>query len=231
MVDSQAEAIAAGMTYLGYSVDGGATVVSTSAGMPADGLLLPDDVVIALNDVPVTSIDSLRQAVQDAGALNPVTLSVVRDGATIPVTLTPQSKDGKALLGLLGQTKYNYPFEVKIHLNDVGGPSAGLMFALGIIDQVTPENLTGGKNFAGTGTIDAAGNVGPIGGIRQKMYSALAAHAQYFLAPVDNCDEVLGNVPQGLQVFAVSTITEAVTVLNAVASGDQAAIKDLPTCR
>jgi PDZ domain-containing protein len=231
MVDSQAESIAAAMTYLGYSVEGGATVVSTSAGMPADGVLLPDDVVIALNDVPVSSIDTLRAAVQDAGASNPVSLTVIRDGTTIVTTLTPVSKDGTALIGLLGQTKYTYPFEVTIHLNDVGGPSAGLMFALGIIDKVTPEDMTGGKNFAGTGTIDAAGNVGPIGGIRQKMYSALAAEAPYFLAPRDNCDEVVGNVPQGLQVFAVATITEAVTAVSTAASGDAAAIGKLPTCR
>lgn len=231
MVDSQAESIAAAMTYLGYSVEGGAIVVSTSDGMPADGVLFPDDVVVALNDVPVSSIDTLRAAVQDAGSSNPVTLTVIRDGSTIFTTLTPVSKDGTALIGLLGQTKYSYPFEVTIHLNDVGGPSAGLMFALGIIDKVTPEDMTGGKNFAGTGTIDAAGNVGPIGGIRQKMYSALAADAPYFLAPLDNCDEVLGNVPQGLQVFAVATITEAVTAVSTVASGDEAAIGKLPTCR
>jgi PDZ domain-containing protein len=141
------------------------------------------------------------------------------------------TKDGTALIGVVGQTKYTYPFEVTINLNDVGGPSAGLMFALGIVDKVTPGEMTGGKNFAGTGTIDAAGNVGPIGGIRQKLYSALAAEAPYFLAPLDNCDEIVGNVPQGLQVFAVATMTEAVTAVSTVASGNEAAISELPTCR
>jgi PDZ domain-containing protein len=91
--------------------------------------------------------------------------------------------------------------------------------------------MTGGKNFAGTGTIDADGNVGPIGGIRQKLYSALAAEAPYFLAPLDNCDEIVGNVPQGLQVFAVATMTEAVTAVSTVASGNRAAISELPICR
>jgi len=230
MVDSQAESIAAAMTYLGYAVEGGATVVSTSDDMPADGVLLPGDTVVALNDVPVANIDALRSAVQNAGSSKPVTVSIIRDGTTVAATLTPVTKDGTALLGLLGQTNYTYPFEVTIHLNDVGGPSAGLMFALGIVDMVTSGDMTGGKNFAGTGTIDAAGNVGPIGGIRQKLYSALAADAPYFLAPLDNCDEVVGHVPQGLQVFAVATITEAVTAVSTVASGNAADISELPTC-
>lgn len=231
MVDSQGESVAAAMTYLGYTVEGGATVVSTSPGMPADGVLLPGDTVVALNDQPVLSIDELRAALQDAGSSQPADITLVRDGATIVTTLTPVMKDGTVLIGLVGQTKYTYPFEVTINLIDVGGPSAGLMFALGIVDKVTPGDMTGGKNFAGTGTIDAAGNVGPIGGIRQKLYSALVAEAPYFLAPRDNCDEIVGNVPQGLQVFAVATMTEAVTAVSTVASGDEAAISELPTCQ
>ena len=231
MVDSQGESIAAAMTYLGFTLETAAVVVSTSAGMPADGVVLPGDTVIALNDVPVSSIDELRSALQDAGSVNPVDITVIRDGATVVTTLTPVTKEGTTLIGLVGQTEYKYPFEVTISLNDVGGPSAGLMFALGIVDMVTPGGMTGGKNFAGTGTIDADGNVGPIGGIRQKLYSALAAQAPYFLAPLDNCDEVVGNVPEGLQVFAVATITEAVTAVSTVASGSDAAISELPTCR
>jgi PDZ domain-containing protein len=231
MVDSQGESVAAAMTYLGYTLETAAVVVSTSAGMPADGVLLPDDIVIALNDVPLSSIDELRSALQDAGSVNPVEITVIRDGATLVTTLSPVSDDGTTLIGLVGQTKYTYPFEVTINLNDVGGPSAGLMFALGIVDKVTPGEMTGGKNFAGTGTIDTAGNVGAIGGIRQKLYSALAAEAPYFLAPLGNCDEIVGNVPQGLQVFAVATITEAVTAVSTVASGNRVAISELPTCR
>ena len=231
MVDSQGESVAAAMTYLGYTLEASVVVVSTSAGMPADGVLLPDDTVIALNDVPVSSIDELRAALQDAGSVNPVDITVIRDGATFVTTLTPVTKEGTTLIGLVGQTEYKYPFEVTIYLNDVGGPSAGMMFALGIVDKVTPGEMTGGKNFAGTGTIDADGNVGPIGGIRQKLYSALAAEAPYFLAPLDNCDEIVGNVPQGLQVFAVATMTEAVTAVSTVASGNEAAISELPTCQ
>ena len=86
------------------------------------------------------------------------------------------------------------------------GPSAGLMFSLAIYDALTPGELTGGKNIAGTGTMDDDGTVGPIGGIRQKLIGARRAGADYFLAPADNCDEVVGNVPDGLQVVKVGDL-------------------------
>ena len=103
-----------------------------------------------------------------------------------------------------------------------------MMFALGIIDKLKEDSLTGGQNFAGTGTISAAGDVGPIGGIRQKMYGAVGAGADYFLAPEANCDEVTGHIPSGLEVFAVATLDDALDVLETVAaSGDTS---KLPTC-
>jgi PDZ domain-containing protein len=91
-----------------------------------------------------------------------------------------------------------------------------MMFALGIIDKLSPEDLTDGNHFAGTGTIDAQGNVGPIGGIQQKLYGAKKAGATYFLAPADNCPEVLGHVPDGLQVFSVKTLNDALDVVSFV---------------
>jgi len=124
--------------------------------------------------------------------------------------------------------KYDFPFEVSIQLDNVGGPSAGQMFALGIMDKLTPDSLNGGKRVAGTGTIDNVGNVGAIGGIRQKMYGARSAGATIFLAPASNCDEVTGHIPAGLQVFAVKTLSDSVKVLDAVRAGSSTA--DLPTC-
>jgi PDZ domain-containing protein len=90
--------------------------------------------------------------------------------------------------------------------------------------------LTTTPSLTNAGTIDAAGNVGPIGGVSLKMYSAQAAGATFFLSPADNCDEVVGNVPSGIQVFSVATITEAVTAVTTAASGDAAAMAKLPTC-
>ena len=122
---------------------------------------------------------------------------------------------------------YDFPFEVQIQLDKVGGPSAGMMFALGIIDKLTPGQLQGGENVAGTGTIDQSGAVGPIGGIQQKLHGALESGATWFLAPADNCDEVTGNIPDGLTVFSVSTLDQALTALEGIKTGDTS---DLPTC-
>jgi PDZ domain-containing protein len=115
--------------------------------------------------------------------------------------------------------RYEFPIDVEIQLNDVGGPSAGMMFALGIVDMLTPGAMTGGERVAGTGSIDSDGTVGPIGGIRQKLWGALDADADWFLAPESNCDEVVGNVPDGLEVFAVGTLDEARSVVDAIAEG------------
>ena len=124
--------------------------------------------------------------------------------------------------------KYDFPVQVKLELADVGGPSGGMMFALGIYDKLTPGQLTGGHDIAGTGTIDGAGVVGPIGGIQQKMFGAKKAGAQFFLAPKDNCSEVVGHIPAGLRVFKVTNFKDALTAVEAIGSG--ADLSALPTC-
>ena len=101
------------------------------------------------------------------------------------------------------------------------------MFALGIVDELTPGDMTGGKDIAGTGTITASGDIGPIGGIAQKMEGARLAGSAYFLAPVDNCASVVGHVPEGMQVVPVATLDEAVKAVEAIAA-DQAS--SLPEC-
>lgn len=118
--------------------------------------------------------------------------------------------------------------KVDVNLDDVGGPSAGMMLALGIIEKASPVSLTGGKSIAGTGTIDKLGNVGPIGGIQFKLISAKRAGDKFFLAPRENCSEVIGRIPSGLSVFAVSNIDEALSVLKVIANdGDTG---KLPVC-
>jgi PDZ domain-containing protein len=103
------------------------------------------------------------------------------------------------------------------------------MFALGIIDKLTPGELNGGKDVAGTGTITARGDIGPIGGIRQKMWGARSAGAEYFLAPAENCDEVTGHIPPGLTVFAVKTLGDSLADLKVVAAGgDTSALAACP---
>lgn len=109
--------------------------------------------------------------------------------------------------------------QATMHVDDIGGPSAGMMYALGLIDKLTPQDETGGKVIAGTGTIDAKGKVGEIGGIRLKMLGAKRDGAAWFLAPKGNCDDVVGHVPEGLRDVAVSTLDEAYDALVAIGEG------------
>jgi PDZ domain-containing protein len=121
--------------------------------------------------------------------------------------------------------QYKFPLTVKISVGDIGGPSAGMMFALGIIDKLTTLNLTGGKFIAGTGEITANGQVQAIGGIQQKMVGARDAGATIFLAPASNCSDVDGAVPAGLRIVKVSTLSQAVSDLEALKAG-----RSVPSC-
>ena len=227
MTGSQQEAIAAALTELGYPIGQRVSVAQIPDDSPADGVLEPGDEILAVAGEPVADVPALRDAVQASGTQQPVTLTIERDGADQDVQITPVEVDGAAVIGIVAGAVFDFPFEVDIRLDDVGGPSAGMMFALGIIDKLTEGALNGGESVAGTGTIDVAGEVGAIGGIRQKMFGAVDAGAQYFLAPADNCNEVVGHVPDGLSVFSVATLDDALAALRGIDSGDTAA---LPTC-
>ena len=227
MTGSQQEAIAAALTELGYPIGQRVSVAQIPDDSPADGVLEPGDEILAVAGEPVADVPALRDAVQASGTQQPVTLTIERDGADQDVQVTPVEVDGAAVIGIVAGAVFDFPFEVDIRLDDVGGPSAGMMFALGIIDKLTEGALNGGESVAGTGTIDVAGEVGAIGGIRQKMFGAVDAGAQYFLAPADNCNEVVGHVPDGLSVFSVATLDDALAALRGIDSGDTAA---LPTC-
>jgi PDZ domain-containing protein len=231
MTDSQNEATAAALAELGYDVGGHLSVHSLQEGSGAEGLVEEGDVIVSADGVLVTSAAQLREVV-NAGDGAPVDLVVERDGEEQTVTVTPKERelDGENvwLLGISLLSDYEFPIDVTIQLNNVGGPSAGMMFALGIIDTLTPGALNGGQNVAGTGTITADGTVGPIGGIRQKLWGAVEAGADWFLAPASNCDEVVGHVPEGLRVYSVEDLDDALAALEAISGdGDPDA---LPTC-
>lgn len=119
--------------------------------------------------------------------------------------------------------------KIKLHIDDIGGPSAGMMYALGILNKLTNTDLAGGKIIAGTGTIDNSGKVGPIGGIRLKMISAKRDGAKWFLAPNSNCNEVVGNIPQGLKVVSVKTLDDAYKALVKIKAGKN--LDSLRTCK
>lgn len=231
MENSQQEAVAAALRAIGEPYESQLRVVEAVADGPSDGTLRSDDIILAVNDEPVRDVTALRAAIAANGTADPVSIDIERAGAERTVLVTPELSEGEErvpVIGVLIAGEYVFPFEVNIELQNVGGPSAGMMFALGIIDKLTPDSLAGGTDVAGTGTIAADGTVGPIGGIVQKMYGAVDAGADWFLAPIDNCNEVVGNVPGDLEVFAVATLDEAIGVLQTIA--DDGDLSELARC-
>ncbi|MFM2353593.1 MAG: hypothetical protein RLZZ608_999 [Actinomycetota bacterium] len=231
MENSQQEAIAAALRAIGEPYESQLRVVEAVADGPSDGTLRSDDIIVAVNDEPVRDVTALRAAIAANGTADPVSIDIVRAGTDRTVEVTPELSEGEErvpVIGVLIAGEYVFPFEVNIELQNVGGPSAGMMFALGIIDKLTPDSLAGGEDVAGTGTIAADGTVGPIGGIVQKMYGAVDAGAEWFLAPIANCTEVVGNVPGDLEVFAVATLDDAIEVLQTIA--DDGDLSTLARC-
>ena len=178
----------------------------------------------------LASFSQLRELMTTIPEGTRVTLGVRRGDQKASAALTtiaPQEGTTGSLLGLSLKISVDSPVEATFGLSDVGGPSAGMMFALGVVDEITPGSLTGGKDISGTGTIDMTGQVGPIGGIQQKMAGARESGSTFFLAPASNCNEVKGHEPKGMQVFAVNTLHEAVAATEAIASGNTSG---LATC-
>ena len=232
MKQSQQDAVAAALTAAGYDFTTFITVVEVNSAGPSADLLLPGDEITALNGETVGDVDALRALIAASGAGTPLTVSVLRNGATVEVPVTPvlsEGDDPQPILGISPTIAYDFPFEVTIQLGDIGGPSAGQILALAIIDKLTPGSLNGGLAVAGTGTISADGEIGAIGGITQKLYGAKSAGSRYFLAPASNCDDIAaGTVPQGLDVYAVSTLADSLYVLNTLSTGAGTSL--LPRC-
>jgi PDZ domain-containing protein len=234
MTESQENATAAALHEQGIPFTSTITVAQVIKGYPASGVLKKGDVIQSVNGKSYIDADAMRLAIVANGWNKPLTIGYVRDGMAATAQITPKkvaTKPPSAVLGVELTAKYHFPVTVDIKLQNVGGPSAGMMFALGIVDKMTPGYLNGGANVAGTGTITASGAVGAIGGIRQKMYGARDAGAKYFLAPASNCggsDGVRGHIPAGLTVFSTSTLHHSMTVLKAIASGKN--LSALPTC-
>lgn len=231
MVNSQKQAIAAALTDLGYEFTTTLSVVETQAGSAADGLIKAGDVIQSVNGESFADVNALRATVASNGIDKPAIVTLLRDGASSDVQVTPKLSAAETpapVLGVVVKNDYSFPIDVRIQLENVGGPSAGMMFALGIIDKLTPGELNGGADVAGTGTITASGEVGPIGGIRQKMYGALDAGAEWFLAPDANCGDVVGHIPDGLRVYSVKTLDDALAALKAIDTDEGRAA--LPTC-
>jgi len=226
---SQQDAVAAALGYLGYESPREIYVAEVTANSPSSGKLVAADFVISVNDQRLSSTEQLREIIGAWDEVSPVEVTVSRSGTLITESITPRKDaEGNFRLGILVGYKYDFPVDVTLQLGEVGGPSGGMMFALGIIDRLTPGDLTGGLHVGGTGTIQQSGIVGPIGGIVQKLYGAKAAGATVFLAPAGNCREIAGNEPSGLRVVKIDKLRDAVTALEKLSKNEDLA--SLPSC-
>jgi PDZ domain-containing protein len=226
---SQQDSIAAALNYLGYETPRQVYIAEVVADAAASGKLVAADFLVSLNGEAITDLEQLKLIVTGWDESKPIEVVVDRNGSQVTEMISPtKDSEGNFRMGILIGYKYDFPIEVNLQLGDVGGPSGGMMFALGIIDRLTTEDLTGGLQIAGTGTINQAGEVGPIGGVLQKLYGASRSGATVFLAPAQNCSEIVGNVPSGLRVVKIGTLQDAVTALEKLSSNKQ--LETLPSC-
>jgi Lon-like protease len=224
MATSQEAATAAAMRELHKPTTTTVVVDSVQKGLPADGRLRPGDQVVAIDGTKIKQVPDVSGLVGKHKPGSTVHFTVKRGGTDTPVdvkTVPSPDKDnaGKPVVGVVLREKFQFPITVKISVGDIGGPSAGLMFSLGIYDKLTPDDITGGRFIAGTGTITPEGQVGPIGGIQQKMVAARHAGATIFLTPAQNCADAVASDPKGLRLVRVETMHGALQALSALHSG------------
>ncbi len=221
---SQSSATTAALRYLGVKGRVHVLVDKVQAKAPAAGLVQAGDEIAQVDGNPVPDAKGLRALIGARTPGQPVRLQLVRAGKPSEVTVTTASaknRDGtfRPVIGVETTERTDYPVKVTISLGDIGGPSAGLMFALGIIDKLEPGSLTDGRFIAGTGTIEDDGVVGPIGGIQQKLIGARGRGATVFLVPAANCAEALTSPPRGLKLVKVSSLRSALTELHKLDTG------------
>lgn len=228
MSQSQDDAVFVALRYLGYEVETlsfGAMVTTITAELPSAEVLELGDIVLSFAGEPVTDAASLVALTRRHRPGDIVEAEVVREGDDDPVTvLVPlvehPEEAGVAFIGIGVQNEFDIsaPFVVAIDAGTVRGPSAGLAFTLGIIDVLTPGELTGGRHVATTGTIDRAGNVGRVGGVPQKVVAAREAGVEVFLVPSSEYDEAL-RYAGDMEVWPVDTLADALEAL-ALSGGD-----------
>lgn len=229
MLNSMDSATAAGLAAAGVDAVK-VKVREVTAGAPADGVLKEGDEIVAVNATPIDSTQSAVDAISAIAPGSVVTLDLVRSGDSRKVELTTAPSPDDASQSRVGVTlsdDFDPPFEVNIELGqEIGGPSAGLMFSLGIYDLLTPGALTGGAHIAGTGTVDASGAVGEIGGIQQKIAGALQSDATVFLVPAGDCADVGGFADEEeIRLVKIATMDDAVDALQSLQTGDESAVQ------
>jgi PDZ domain-containing protein len=217
--DSQSDAEVAALRYLHNPVK--VIVNQVTQGAPADKIIQPGDKLVNVNGHDIHQQEDVVEAVKDTRPGQVIQVVLERSGQpkTVSVTLGNAPDRPQGFMGISGVDRADVNFKTTIHLQDVGGPSAGLIFSLAIVDRLTGDDLAGGKPIAGTGEIDVKGNVGPIGGITFKLVAASEDGAKTFLVPADNCAEAKADPPAGLQLVKVENLSGAVQALKDLKAG------------
>jgi PDZ domain-containing protein len=231
---SQELATVAALRYLDFDVPVEADQVivrEVLEGGAADGTLEPGDQILAVNGEPVRTPTDVVASVTTVEPGETLRMDVVRDGTTTTIevpTAESEVNEGQAAIGVIVGQAWDLPVDVEIDVpGDIGGSSAGLVFALGVIDTMTEESLLDDLAVAGTGEISPDGNVGAISGVQQKIAGAREEGSQLFLAPSANCGAAIGADAGDMLVVPVDTLDEAVDVLEDVRAGD---VEGLPSC-
>jgi PDZ domain-containing protein len=228
MSSSQSNATAAALSYLGYQSTSKLVIVEVNEKSNAYKSLLALDQVISIDDKTFNSQSEIIEFLDKKTPGDLVGIKVLRSGSEVvdkKIKLSARV-DGTAFIGINIEQKFVFPIDVKIKLAETGGPSGGLIFALGVIEKLTPNDLIKSRNIAGTGTITSEGKVGPIGGIAEKIIGANRDGVKIFLTPAQNCRDIkdqsqLTNTggPGEMKIVPVATLTEAISVLNLPANG------------
>jgi PDZ domain-containing protein len=200
---------------LGYDIEpSGVEIAQIVSGAPADGRLETGDRIVEVDDRAVKSTEQVRKAITGHRVGERVAFRVERGKASKEVSVQVQAADNQPRVGVVLRDLFpTLPVKVTIETENIGGPSAGLMFTLSLIDRLTSEDLTAGRRIAGTGEITLDGSVLPVGGVAEKLIAVRRRGVTTFLIPADNCDDVRGRVPDGLRLVKVSSLEEALRFL------------------
>lgn len=231
LTGSKDNSTAAGLRAAGYEVPERPVVAMVTKDGAARGKLKSGDVVVAVDGKKSTDGAAVAKAIRDHTPGERTTISVRRGDRPLDVAVTTTADPADKTVARIGiGIKQTYAFPIKVNNNvghQIGGPSAGTMFALAIYDKLTPGQLTGGQRIAGTGEIDGNGTVGPIGGIGQKMAGAAADKTKVFLVPASNCKEAAGSDNYGMKLLRIATLNDAIESLKSLANDPKAKV---PTC-
>jgi PDZ domain-containing protein len=224
MSGSKVTATAAALSYLGYEFEEIYFISQVREYSDAKGKLEPGDRILIVDGDTINEIEEIRSAYSDKSVGDVIEIEVEREinGETQKVVervrlvsnQEPGADPDRPAIGILVGTTAKFPVDIDFNIRGVGGPSAGLIFAVGVVEKMTPEDLLRGRKIAGTGSISPSGQVGAIGGIEEKMIGASRKGATIFLAPRENCPDIK-HVPDGLKVIPVSTLSEAIAALRA----------------